>query len=331
MANTEGILAQLKEIDNIVQTTHVVPQSQPAISQVKRCEALGPGAEAQQSGTYTLYRTAFPETTDCVAGVAYATSISQGLERDWIIRGARTSGRAGCFVYERPDRAGGHEYMKPAILSSMFQVPYTILEAGDTENWRNDLPASGIPAVFPNLDIILANVHGSPEDFVRSFVDQGWATTSRAIGPLAHLVQQHIASPSIQQKLNENGLTKCVLLFDVLLSFAKFGNGRKGDTLWMGCPVFPNQLLAVLQRQVAIETGSAWQMPADDQTVKLLGVYKMRKNRTPMVELCSSQLVRNHTRVARLSEIARYQGARRPGGQGSLYRGTAVFACARYW
>ena len=167
-----------------------------------------------------------------------------------------------------------------------------MLEAGDTEIWRNDLPASGIPAVFPNLHIILANAHGSPEDFVRSFVDQGWATSSRAVGPLAHLVQQHIASSSIQQKLNENGVTKCVLLFDVLLSCAQFGNGRKWDTLWMGCPVLPNQLLAVLQRQVAIETGSAWQIPADDQKVKLLGELVQI---TDQARLLAKSIVINHT------------------------------------
>ena len=75
MANTAGILSQLDEIFNIVQTTQVVPQPQPVISQANRCKALRPGAESQQSGEYALPRTARPESTDCVAGVAYPKSI----------------------------------------------------------------------------------------------------------------------------------------------------------------------------------------------------------------------------------------------------------------
>ena len=60
----------------------------------------------------------------------------------------------------------------------------------------------------------------------------------------------------------------------------------------MGCPVFPNQLLVVLQRQVAIETWSAWQIPADDQTVKLL-VEPVQP--TEQARLLAKSIVINHT------------------------------------
>lgn len=77
--------------------------------------------------------------------------------------------------------------------------------------------------------------------------------------------------PTVLRMLEDNQMSRHVLVLDILLSYAQFEQVRKGPTLWLGCPVLPQQLLAVIQAQVARKTGSWWHLPSLDQTVRLLG------------------------------------------------------------
>lgn len=124
-----------------------------------------------------------------ISGVAYALSHSNAVQKGWRVNGARPEGRAGQFVTERPDHTGAHEYITPAILGPVFRVRSTVPDTSDTESWRTDTQQTAEAPAFPNLDIILANAQTSPEEFVQCFVDQGGATNTTAVGPLAPLVQ----------------------------------------------------------------------------------------------------------------------------------------------